>query len=76
MAAEIVGTVVNIHDGDTLNVLVDKRPMRIRLAEIDAPESWQDLVKVSTDSLEGPCAGQEAAESLWARRGACHVPPD
>ncbi|EMO1313865.1 thermonuclease family protein [Escherichia coli] len=39
--ADIAGRVVGVIDGDTLDVLVDKRPVRVRLAQIDAPEKRQ-----------------------------------
>ncbi len=35
------GTVVRVIDGDTLDVLVANRPVRVRLAQIDAPERTQ-----------------------------------
>ncbi|AAZ97635.1 nuclease (SNase-like) [Thiobacillus denitrificans ATCC 25259] len=39
--ADFSGTVVRIVDGDTLDVLVQNRPVRVRLAQIDAPERRQ-----------------------------------
>ena len=42
IAAEIVGRVVGVSDGDTLTVLTGaNRQVRVRLAEIDTPESGQ-----------------------------------
>jgi len=41
-AVTLQGKVVRVSDGDTLTVLVDQRQVKIRLAEIDAPESRQD----------------------------------
>lgn len=39
--ADFSGTVVRVVDGDTLDVLVATRPIRVRLAQIDAPERRQ-----------------------------------
>lgn len=39
--ADFSGTVVRVVDGDTLDVLVQNRPVRVRLAQIDAPERRQ-----------------------------------
>jgi endonuclease YncB( thermonuclease family) len=35
------GRIVGITDGDTLTLLVDEQPVRVRLAQIDAPERGQ-----------------------------------
>ena len=46
-AAEIQGKVIRVLDGDTIEVLQDKqdkKPVRIRLANIDAPEKKQAAV--------------------------------
>jgi hypothetical protein len=40
-AATLTGKVVRVLDGDTIEVLVDKEPIRIRLADIDCPEKGQ-----------------------------------
>ena len=36
--ADFTGKVIRILDGDTLEVLVHRKPVRVRLAQIDAPE--------------------------------------
>lgn len=42
LAEQLSGHVVGVHDGDTITVLTaDKRSLRTRLVEIDAPESDQ-----------------------------------
>lgn len=40
-AGDLAGTVIGVVDGDTIDVLADGRPVRVRLAEIDAPERRQ-----------------------------------
>ena len=40
-AEEFQGKVVGVADGDTITVLRDRQPVRIRLNGIDAPESGQ-----------------------------------
>jgi endonuclease YncB( thermonuclease family) len=55
-SAEWTGTVVGISDGDTLTVLNEnKRQVKIRLAEIDAPESKQAFGTQSKKSLSDIC---------------------
>lgn len=58
--ADFVGSVVSVHDGDTLTVLVDLRQVRVRLTEIDAPESKQAFGERSRQSLADMCFGKEA----------------
>ncbi|WP_031436625.1 thermonuclease family protein [Methylobacter tundripaludum] len=55
-SAEWSGTVVGISDGDTLTVLnAQKTQVKIRLAEIDAPESKQAFGTQSKQSLSDIC---------------------
>ncbi|EHF0280778.1 thermonuclease family protein [Salmonella enterica] len=52
-AAEIRGKVIRVLDGDTIDVLQDKNPVRIRLANIDAPEKKQAYGRWSANQLNG-----------------------
>lgn len=52
--------VIGISDGDTLTVLHDRRPVRIRLANIDAPEKAQAFGERSKQSLSDLCYGKDA----------------
>jgi len=54
------GKVVKVSDGDTLTVLVDRKQIKIRLLEIDAPELHQAFGQRSKESLGDMCAGQAA----------------
>jgi endonuclease YncB( thermonuclease family) len=55
-STEWTGTVVGISDGDTLTVLnANKRQVKIRMAEIDAPESKQAFGTQSKKSLSDLC---------------------
>lgn len=45
------GKVVHVTDGDTLTVLVQRKQIRVRLVEIDAPESKQHFGRRSQQSL-------------------------
>ena len=58
-AAEVVGRVVAVHDGDTITVLVAGRDIRVRLHAIDAPERGQPFSNASRHALEALVAGRE-----------------
>ena len=60
LAAELRGVVVAVTDGDTLTVLVAKRQVKVRLADIDAPESKQPFGTRSRQSLAAICFNMEA----------------
>ena len=47
----ITGKVIAISDGDTLTVLIDKTPYKIRLSEIDTPEKRQPYGKKAKQAL-------------------------
>lgn len=55
-AAQVIG----IQDGDTLTLLVDRVPLRIRLADIDAPEKKQAFGQRAKQSLSDMCFGKSA----------------
>ena len=54
------GRVVGVADGDTLTVLADTTPVKVRLAEIDAPEKKQDFGERAKQSLAALCFDRQA----------------
>ncbi|MES2103917.1 MAG: thermonuclease family protein [Pseudomonadota bacterium] len=52
--------VIGVADGDTLTVLHAGKPLKIRLADIDAPEKKQAFGQVSKQSLSDMCFGKDA----------------
>jgi micrococcal nuclease len=65
-AENFSGEVVRILDGDTVDVLVNQQPIRVRLAQIDAPEirhgtrnPGQPFGERSRQSLAGMCSGAQ-----------------
>lgn len=57
----LTGKVVRVSDGDTVTLLVEgKKQHRVRLAEIDAPESGQAYGRKSKESLLNLCGGESA----------------
>lgn len=65
--ADTTGVVVSVHDGDTLTVLVDKQEVKVRLAEIDAPELRQPFGNRSKQSLAELCFQVPAEIELVAK---------
>jgi len=57
----LVGTVIKIVDGDTIDVQLDTGPIRVRLHGVDTPERGQPWGKESTGALTGLVAGKEVA---------------
>lgn len=62
-AEPYTGHVVGIADGDTLTVLADNTPHKIRLAEIDAPEKKQAFGERAKQSLSDLCFDRQATVS-------------
>jgi endonuclease YncB( thermonuclease family) len=62
-----IGKVVRVSDGDTLTLLVDQKQLKVRLIEIDAPESKQAFGERSRKSLGEMCAGQQATVRYSSR---------
>lgn len=54
-AAELSGQIVSIADGDTLTMLVERKQVKVRLADIDAPERKQRYGTRSRHSLAELC---------------------
>ena len=47
IAVKLTGKVIRVLDGDTIEILVQKKPIRIRLADIDCPEKDQPFGQVA-----------------------------
>lgn len=60
VAAAFLASVIGISDGDTLTVLHERQPIKIRIAEIDAPEKKQPFGTRSKQSLSDLCFGKQA----------------
>lgn len=57
-SAQFQGKVIRVLDGDTIEVLHDNEPVRVRLANIDAPEKKQAYGNWSTGQLKSLVAGK------------------
>lgn len=62
-AAQIQGKVIRVLDGDTIEVLQEQQPVRVRLLNIDAPEKKQPFGRWSTNQLKAILAGQSVTVS-------------
>lgn len=60
IAAAFLASVIGISDGDTMTVLHEREPIKIRLAEIDAPEKAQPFGTKSKQALSDLCFGKQA----------------
>ncbi|MDP3124576.1 MAG: thermonuclease family protein [Thiobacillus sp.] len=60
IAAAFLASVIGISDGDTMTVLHEREPVKIRLAEIDAPEKKQPFGTRSKQALSDLCFGKRA----------------
>ena len=61
----IAAPVISISDGDTLTVLEDRRQVKIRLANIDAPEKKQAFGERSRQSLAELCFQEDATPTRY-----------
>jgi micrococcal nuclease len=59
LATDLDGKVVGVSDGDTITVLVDKKPIKIRLEGIDAPEAKQSFGNRSKQALSDLVFGKQ-----------------
>lgn len=53
------GRVIAVHDGDTISILVDETPTRIRLTGVDTPESGQPWARRAKQALSARVFGKE-----------------
>ncbi|MFK7816482.1 MAG: thermonuclease family protein [Gammaproteobacteria bacterium] len=61
------GRVIKVLDGDSINIIQQGREVRVRLAEIDAPEHKQPFWKQSRQALKNYVAGKEVVVEEFDR---------
>lgn len=59
LAEIIFGTVISVHDGDTITLLKDSKEYKIRFNGIDAPELSQDFGKEAQEYLSDRILNQD-----------------
>ena len=57
-ATEYQGKVIKVADGDSITILHKGKELRVRLAEIDAPEPGQPYLRKSREALADYVAGK------------------
>ncbi len=55
VSGDINGRVISIEDGDTITILVDSRPVRVRFFGIDSPERGQDYYRTARKRVSVLC---------------------
>jgi micrococcal nuclease len=61
------GLVVSVADGDTLTLMTDRTQVKVRLADIDAPERGQAFGTRSRQALSALCFQQRATVAAQSR---------
>jgi endonuclease YncB( thermonuclease family) len=65
----LTGKVVDIADGDTLTLLVDKTQIKVRLEGIDTPERGQPFGRKAGQALARRCSARSSRSTTSARTG-------
>ena len=70
-AVTYTGKVIKVVDGDTIHVLYEGKPLKVRLSEIDTPERAQPWYQRAREALAGKVAGEVVSvqEVDWDRYG-------
>lgn len=69
IAADFSGSVVSVSDGDTIEVLHNQRPERIRLHGIDCPEKGQAYGKKAKQATSALALGKDYRHPQTQRNG-------
>jgi endonuclease YncB( thermonuclease family) len=67
LAGSFSGQVVGVLDGDTIEVLHDQKPERIRLYGIDCPEKWQAFGQKAKQATSTLVFGKEVSIETHGR---------
>lgn len=67
-AEELIGQVIKVNDGDTLMLrIADRRPVKVRLAGIDAPEYSQPYGRAARRALSALISGRTVHVTVYSR---------